>query len=162
MLSIDPFTILWTVIDLFVLYLLMKRFLFKPVNAVLEKRAKSIEEELAQAKAKQEEAQELQSQYENQLNQSREQAGQILAQAKARGGELYQKTVADAEERAKQVMEEAAARNCRAKEQMLQDVRQEVVTLAIDAAVKVAGKIADPHCDAAIQEFLTEEGDSNE
>ena len=65
MLSIDLFTILWTVIDLIVLYLLMRRFLFKPVNAVLETRAKSVQEDLTQAQAQKAEAQELRKQYED-------------------------------------------------------------------------------------------------
>ena len=158
MLSIDLFTILWTVIDLIVLYLLMRRFLFKPVNAVLETRAKSVQEDLTQAQAQKAEAQELRKQYEEELKQARAQADSILEQAKAHGEELYQKRVSEAESRAKQMMEEASARNSRAKEQMLQDVRQEVVTLAMDAAAQIVRKNSEPSCEADIQAFLSGEG----
>lgn len=36
MLSIDPWNILWTVVNLLVLYLVFKKFLFKPVNDTKE------------------------------------------------------------------------------------------------------------------------------
>ena len=38
MLSIDPWNILWTVVNLLVLYLVFKKFLFKPVMKVINAR----------------------------------------------------------------------------------------------------------------------------
>ena len=47
MLNLDPWTVLWTGINLVVLYLLMRHFLFKPVTAMMEQRTKAIEDGLA-------------------------------------------------------------------------------------------------------------------
>ena len=49
MLDIDLWTVLWTGINLVILYLLMRHFLFKPVTAVMEQRAQAIQEGLDQA-----------------------------------------------------------------------------------------------------------------
>ena len=44
MLSIDPWNILWTVVNLLVLYLVFKKFLFKPVMKVINAREDMIKQ----------------------------------------------------------------------------------------------------------------------
>ena len=154
MLDIDPDTILWTVVNLLVLYLLMRKFLFGPVNAILDGRAKAIEDGLTQARQQQEEAQQLHSQYEAEIAQSKDEASQIIAQAKAQSEALYQRTLADAQAEAKKLLEENQERNLRDRENMLRSVRQEVAQLAVVAAEKVA-----VDSNQAIDSFLQEAGD---
>ena len=48
MLRLD-WNILFNIINLIILYLLMKRFLFKPVNAILEKRQQAADAQFAEA-----------------------------------------------------------------------------------------------------------------
>ena len=153
MLDIDPYTILWTVVNLLVLYLLMRKFLFGPVNAILDGRAKAIEDGLTQARQQQEEAQQLHSQYEAEIAQSKDEASQIIAQAKAQSEALYQRTLADAQAEAKKLLEENQERNLRDLENMLRSVRQEVAQLAVVAAEKVA-----VDSNQAIDSFLQEAG----
>ena len=154
MLDIDPYTILWTVVNLLVLYLLMRKFLFGPVNAILDGRAKAIEDGLTQARQQQEEAQQLHSQYEAEIAQSKDEASQIIAQAKAQSEALYQRTLADAQAEAKKLLEENQERNLRDRENMPRSVRQEVAQLAVVAAEKVA-----VDSNQAIDSFLQEAGD---
>lgn len=154
MLDIDPYTILWTVVNLLVLYLLMRKFLFGPVNAILDGRAKAIEDGLTQARQQQQEAQQLHSQYEAEIAQSKDEASQIIAQAKAQSEALYQRTLADAQAEAKKLLEENQERNLRDRENMLRSVRQEVAQLAVVAAEKVA-----VDSNQAIDSFLQEAGD---
>ena len=154
MLEIDHYTIVFTIINLLVLYFLMRKFLFGPVNAILNGRAKAIEDSLAQARQEQEEAQRLHNQYQAQLEQSKEEAGQIIAQARAQSSELYQKTLADAQSQARKLLEESQERNRQDRENMLRSVRQEVADLAVAAAEKVATS-----SNQAIDTFLQEAGD---
>ena len=154
MLDIDPYTILWTVVNLLVLYLLMRKFLFGPVNAILDGRAKAIEDGLTQARQQQEEEQPLHSQYEGGVAQSKDYTSQIIAQAKAQSEALYQRTLADAQAEAKKLLEENQERNLRDRENMLRSVRQEVAQLAVVAAEKVA-----VDSNQAIDSFLQEAGD---
>ena len=154
MLEIDPYTIFFTVLNLLVLYLLMRKFLFGPVNAILDSRAKAIEDGLSQARQQQEEAEKLRGQYEAQLEQSREEAGQIIAQARSQSEALYQDTLAQAQAQAKKLLEENQERVRRDRENMLRSVRQEVADLAVAAAEKVA-----VNSNQAIDAFLQEAGD---
>ena len=85
MLNLDPWTVLWTGINLVVLYLLMRHFLFKPVTAMMEQRTKAIEDGLSQAEAAKQAAQALDQENEARLAQVRGQADQIVAQAKPQG-----------------------------------------------------------------------------
>ena len=64
MLSLNVWNLLFTVINVLVLYLLMKKFLFKPVLAVLEKRKEMIASNMEEARKSQQEAEELKTDYE--------------------------------------------------------------------------------------------------
>ena len=60
--------VIWTVVDLLILFLLMKKFLFGPVTAMLDQRAAAYEQKLAQA---QEEIQRMQQQAARQIEADR-------------------------------------------------------------------------------------------
>lgn len=152
MLNIDPYTILFTLINLLILFVAMKKVLFKPINDILESRAKTVQDNLEQAQRQREEAQALKAQYEEQMAQSRQQAAQLLSQAKAQGQEVYQKAVTDAQAEAKKLMTVGAERNRHDREAMLKSVREEVASLVVEAAAKVAEQ-----SDTAIDDFLREE-----
>ena len=151
MLNIDPYTILWTLIDLLILYVLMKKFLFKPINRILEGRAKAVEDTQAQAKTEREAAQQLKSEYEQKLSDARSEAQQMIDQAKAQSEELYQKTLNDAKAQARRIVEEGSERCRHDREAMLSGLRQEVAALVTEAAAKVVSG-------DSVDDFLREEG----
>ena len=66
MLRIDS-NILWTIINLLILYALMKHFLFQPVHDILEKRKQEIESDFALANQKKQEALESKNKADQQL-----------------------------------------------------------------------------------------------
>ncbi|MDD7076556.1 MAG: ATP synthase F0 subunit B, partial [Lachnospiraceae bacterium] len=63
MLRLD-WNILFNIINILILYFLLKRFLFKPVNGILEKRQQEADSIFAQANEKEAQAQESKAQYE--------------------------------------------------------------------------------------------------
>ena len=138
MLNIDPYTILWTIIDLLILFVLMKKFLFQPVNNILESRAKAIRDSEEQARRDRESAQQLRDTYEQKLSQAREEADQLLAQARTRGDALYQETVSDAKAQARRILSENTERCRRDRETMLEGLRREMAALVTQAAARVA------------------------
>ena len=96
MLDIDLWTVLWTGINLVILYLLMRHFLFKPVTAVMEQRAQAIQEGLDQAEKARQAMEEIQSEKESQLAKARSQADQIVGQARAQGQQEYARILSSA------------------------------------------------------------------
>lgn len=160
MLDFQLSTIVFTIINLLVLYLFLKKFLFGRVNAVLEQREKLIQEQVEAAEAGKTQAQALQDQYELKLSGAREEAEKIVSDAKMRAQKAYDDQMAQAQAEAKRVQAEAEARIATQRQEMLRGVRQEVAQLAVLAASQVARKDLDRETDRAmVEEFLSEAGE---
>lgn len=160
MLDLDLWTVLWTGINLVVLYLLMRHFLFQPVTNLMEQRTKAIEEGIAQAQKAKQAAQTLQEQSEAQLAQVRGQADQIVAQAKQQGQREYDQIIASAQADAQAIRADAQQQVEAERRQMLQDAQQQVAALALLAAAKVSGHAMDQAGDQElVEDFLREAGD---
>ena len=63
MLSVDLFNLVATVVNLLLLVVLMRIFLFKPVQKILAQRQEEADRQFAEAASKQEEADTLKRQY---------------------------------------------------------------------------------------------------
>lgn len=160
MLDLDLWTVLWTGINLVVLYLLMRHFLFQPVTNLMEQRTKAIEEGIAQAQKAKQAAQTLQEQSEAQLAQVRGQADQIVAQAKQQGQREYDQIIASAQADAQAIRTDTQQQLEAERRQMLQDAQQQVAALALLAAAKVSGHAMDQAGDQElVEDFLREAGD---
>ena len=160
MLDLDLWTVLWTGINLVVLYLLMRHFLFQPVTNLMEQRTKAIEEGIAQAQEAKQAAQTLQEQSEAQLAQVRGQADQIVAQAKQQGQREYDQIIASAQADAQAIRADAQQQVEAERRQMLQDAQQQVAALALLAAAKVSGHAMHQAGDQElVEDFLREAGD---
>ena len=160
MLDFQLSTIVFTIINLLVLYLFLKKFLFGRVNAVLKQREKLIQEQVEAAAAGNTQAQALQDQYEQKLSGAREEAEKIVSDAKVRAQKAYDDQMAQAQAEAKRVQAEAEARIATQRQEMLRGVRQEVAQLAVLAASQVARKDLDRETDRAmVEEFLSEAGE---
>ena len=160
MLNLDPWTVLWTGINLVVLYLLMRHFLFKPVPPMMEQRTKAIEDGLPQAEAAKQAAAALDQENEARLAQVRGQADQIVAQAKLQGQREYDQIISSAQADAQGIRADAQAQMEAERRQMLQDAQQQVAALALLAAAKVSGHAMDQEGDRdLVEDFLREAGD---
>ena len=84
MLELD-WDIVWTIVNLLILFLLLKHFLFKPITQMMESRTAEIENNLKDAEEQKQKAQQLNTQYEEQLQGAQAQAAQIISDAKAQG-----------------------------------------------------------------------------
>ena len=64
MLNLDPWNILFTVINLLIFFLIIKFFLLKPVKKVMDEREKMIKDDFDSAAKTKEEAEQLKAEYE--------------------------------------------------------------------------------------------------
>ena len=160
MLDFQLSTIIFTIINLLVLYLFLRKFLFGRVNAVLEERAKLIQEQLDAAEQGKAQVQALQDQYEEKLSGAREEAARIVSDAQLRAQRAYDDRVAQAGAESRRIQAEAEARIAAQRQEMLRGVRKEVAQLAVLAASQVARKDLDRETDRAmVEEFLSEAGE---
>ncbi|WP_102049133.1 F0F1 ATP synthase subunit B [Pygmaiobacter massiliensis] len=159
MLDIQPTTILWTVINLLILYFFFKKFLFGRVNNVLDQRAAMVKQQLSDSEQKQTEATQLREQYEQQLSQAQTQADQIIQRAKTQGDREYQALLQKAKQESSQLKADTLEQLDSERQTMLRQARGQVAALALSAAAKVSGKSLDASDDLALVEsFLAEAG----
>ena len=100
MLRLD-WNLVLTIINLIVLYLLLKKFLFKPVLSIMEKREKMIQDSIASARSQEGQAQELKEHYEQALVSARDESAQIVEKARVDAQKEYDRILADADVQAK-------------------------------------------------------------
>ena len=154
MLDFQVSTIVFTVINLLVLYFILRKLLFGRVNAVLEQRAARVKETIDSAEASKSQAEELRAEYEDKLTDARQEAAKLVADAQNRAQRAYEAKMADAETDAKRLRSEAEAQDA-----MLRGARNEVASLALLAAAKVAQRPTEDGDRALVDSFLAEVGE---
>lgn len=160
MLEFHLSTIIFTIINLLILFFILKKLLFGRVNAVLEQRAALVKSEISSAEDNNRQAQELKAQYENKLSDARHEAAKIVADAQNRAQRVYEGKMADAENDAKRLRSEAEAQIASERDTMLRGARNEVASLALLAAAKVAQCSMNNADDKALVDtFLSEVGE---
>ena len=158
MLDFQLSTVIFTVLNLLILYVVLRKLLFGRVNRILEERAALVEKELSSAERQKAQAEEMRKEYEDQL--AHAQAAKIVDQAKARGEQEYQAILDQAQEDTRRMQEQAQAKNRADREKLMRSARQEVAQLAVLAAAKVTGQALDQDSDRAMAEqFLSEAGE---
>ena len=147
MLDFDIWTIVFSVINILVLFFFLKKFLFGRVGAMLEKRAQMVQADMDQAKQKAAEAEKLRSDYEETLNGAKQEAKQIIATAEQNAHAQGSEITAKAQQQADTLLKEAQKEIERERRQTLDGVQGEIADLALAAASKLmeqkVGLVAD-------------------
>ena len=105
--SVNLWQILISLANLFLLFLILKRFLFKPVKNVLDKRQSELDESYAAAKEAEEQAEVHRASYESKLAEANARADAILEDAASTAKTRGEKIVAEAKERADGILRTA-------------------------------------------------------
>ena len=79
--SLTPWTMIFEVVNLLIVMLILKKFLFKPVNAVLEQRQAEIGGMYQKAEDAQKEAQALKQAYDERMSGARKEADELIVAA---------------------------------------------------------------------------------
>lgn len=109
MLSINVSELIWTIVNFFLLYFLLKRFLYTPVVRFLDARQARLDEaEKKEAEARAA-ADEIDRQIEGQKALRREEAAAILSEAQKADAEQSRQFFAEAKEAAARALEDANA-----------------------------------------------------
>ena len=154
--------VIWTVVDLLILFLLMKEFLFGPVTAMLDQRAAAINADLDDAKAQKQAADVLLADHERQIGEARAEAGRIVADAKRRAEAAYEQKLAQAQEEIQRMQQQAARQIEADRRAMLAQTRREIARLSLLAASKVAQQRMDADNEfALVDDFLSEMEDAS-
>lgn len=156
MLKFD-WNILFTLINLVIFYLLMKRFLFKPILKVMNKRKEIINKQFQDADSAKGEALELKKQYEDKLQGADEESQRILAEARENAKTEYSKMIDRAQQDVVKMKADARKQIEAESEKAMLSAREDIASLAIEAAEKVvAANVNEDKNSAIFDEFLKE------
>ena len=145
LLRID-WNVVFTIINLIVLYLGLRKFLIGPVTNVMEQRKQMIEGQIADANKLKAEAGDLKKQYEGKS-----------AQAE------YENRINVADAEAEKIIENAHKTVELERDKTVQDLQSQIAVLAVAAAGKVLGEASTNENNRLLyQQFLTKAGGVND
>lgn len=148
----------FTIVNLLVLYLLLKKFLFGPIRGIMEKREQLIQNQLSSAKDKEQQALALKEQYAATLADVDSEAETILEKARNRGKEEYESILQNADTDAKRMIKEAKREIQAEREKNMRQLSSEIAGLAVAAAEKAVGAMDSGFDEEMMNAFLKEEG----
>lgn len=138
--TIIPWTFIAQICNLFIQMYLIKRFLFKPVNEMLEKRRELADKEIRDAREAKAEADGLKEQYEASLLTAREEAAQIMQTAHKEAQERTDDMIAKTQRQIVSMKNKAEADIAQEKKKAINEVKNEIGGIAMDIAGKVVEK----------------------
>lgn len=160
--GIVPWTLIATWANLLIIMLLMKKFLFKPVQDIMQKRQDAANALIADADKAKQDAEALQAQYTESLAGAKQEAAQIVAQANKTAALRSEETLNEAKEAATAIKQKAEAEIKQERTKALNDVKGEIGGMAMDIASKIVEREikAEDHA-ALIDEFIENVGDAS-
>ena len=146
--GIVPWTFIAQICNLFIQMYLIKRFLFKPINEMLEKRRAAADAEITDAEAAKKEANAIKEEYE-----------QNMQEAKAKANEILEK---EASEQAAALKNKAEKEIAQEKKKAVNEVKGEIGGIAMDIAGKVIEReINEKDHEKLIDEFISNVGEAS-
>lgn len=159
MLRLD-INLIFTIINLLVLYFLMKKFLFKPVNQIIAQREEEIEKQFKDAEEARRQADVLKQEYESSLENAKADSAKLLHEAKEKARTEYDRIVKSADEEVARRLQKAEETIAEEKEKSLRSMENEIGTLVIHAASKVVGeKVSIENNQKLYDDFIAEMGE---
>ena len=162
MIKID-INLVFTIINLLVLYLLMKKFLFGPIIKVMDVRKAMIDQQFEGAKEQEDQAKALKEQYEGALKSAREESFQIMEQARKEAKAQADKTVEDTQAKVSAMLAKAQEDINTERENAMRQMKDDVASLAMEAAGKIIGKNSGADQDLSLyDQFIEKAGDPDD
>ena len=161
--SINIWQILISLINLFLLFLIIKKFLFKPVKKVLEQRQADIDESYEAARLANDEAQRNRDELEKQLSEANDRADEILQNATENAKYRGEKIIEEAQERADSIIRVAQNEAELERKKASDSIKREIVDVSSTLTEKMLEREinTDDHR-SLIDSFIENIGEDNE
>lgn len=159
--TIDVWTMLFTWGNLLILLFLMKKFLFKPVNNILQKRQDEVDEMYSQASKNSEEAKKMREEYTKKLIDSKNEAEEIVKTATRKAVLKEEEIISEAHEEASKIIERAKVQIENERSSAFSELRSDVSELSVMIASKVLEKdIKESDHKEIIDKFIEDMGEA--
>ena len=161
--SINAPNIIFTVINILILLIAMKFFLFKPIHKVIAKRQQLINDSVAEAEAMKASVAEMEREHRESLASVEEEKAAIIKSARDHAVHERDKIIEEAQEKAQAILNEAKSEAGLRKKEILNQTQSEISEIVVTAVEKLMlQKQAVGADDALYDEFLTKAGDDHD
>ena len=160
--SFVPWTFIAQICNLFIQVYLIKRFLFKPVNAMLEKRKAMADAEIQDAAKAKDDAQAMKAEYEQNMRDAKDKANEILSTAQKTAAAQSEEMIREAAQQAAAIKSKAESDIAREKVKAVNEIKDEIGSMAMDIAGKAIGRELHEEDHAKlINEFIANVGEGS-
>ena len=162
LITLDGWTFLAQICNLMIQLVIFKKFLLKPIKQVIADRKAKADSEIADAQKLRTEAEAMKAEYEQNLQNARTEANQIVTAAQKTATARSEEIVGEARAQAAALKQKAEADIAQERKKAVNEVKDEIGGMAMEIASKVVERVireAD-HKDL-IDEFIKNVGEAS-
>ena len=157
-----PWTFVAQICNLFIQVYLIKRFLFKPVNEMLEKRKALADAQIREAEKAKADADAIKTEYEQNMKEAKEKANEILTTAQRTAALQSEEVLKEAASQAAALKSKAESDIAQEKRKAVNEIKDEIGGMAVEIAGKVIEReISEEDHMKLIDEFIANVGEAS-
>ena len=157
--GVNVWTMLFAWCNLLIIYLFLKKILFKPVKNMIDSRQKEVDDMYAGAEEAEANAKAMKAEYEAKLANADSESEEILRTAQRRALLKEEEILKEAAVEATRIRDRASEEIAMEKKRMLGEIKDEVSGMAIDIASAVIGReVSASEHEQFIDSFIDELG----
>jgi len=155
------YELLFQLVNTFLVYLLLKKLLFKPVTDLMNSRAAEVENNLSMGEKAKLEGEEYKKQYESKIESAKQESQDIIKQATIRAEQKSEEIVSGAKTEASRLIERAQEEVQRERQKVMNELKNDISSIALLAASKVIEQDLDEtKHEKLINDFIKEVGEA--
>lgn len=150
--GLNPWTALFTLCNLVIVFLILKKFLFQPVNKMIDDRQREIDDLYNDAANAKSEAETLRADYDRKLTEAKSASAEIISEANSEANRRSEEILRQARIDAEALREKAGVDIALERKRAINEAKGEISRIALD----IAEKVVERELDSADQERLIE------
>jgi len=155
--DLHPVDILISIINIIVLFILLRLILWKHINNYLVARSKRITSELEDVERLRQSAEALKKEYEEKMEGLELRGREIMRESQIKASEEEIEILNEAREKAQNMLSEARDRVAEERERAIVSARHEVAQLATDMAARILRReVSEDDTKTAVEDFFRE------
>ena len=157
--GVDFWTALFTLLNFLAVFFVGKHFLWGPVTKMIQDRQKEIDDMYSEADTVRTNAQAMEAEYRQKLQEAQSTGDRIVREAVARGQAREEEILRQASAEAGAMMDKSAADIALEKKKAINEAKDEIAGIAMEIAGKVVGRqLTDADQAQLVDQFIDELG----
>ena len=157
--GVNVWTMIFAWCNLLILYIFLKKILFKPVKNMIDSRQKEVDDMYTSAENAEADAKAMKAEYEKKLSTANEESEEILRTAQRRAMLKEEEILKEASVEAQRIRDRADEEIELEKKRMVNEVKDEVSKMAIDIASAVIERdVSEDEHKELIDDFISNMG----